>query len=67
MTIPLQFAVDFGFILLASDQQNKTACSIGLIGEPGFKSTRAAIILMRFALLVVFSLAFWRWMGCHYQ
>ncbi len=63
MTMLLQFVVSFGFILPVNAPQNMIAYGTGTFEARDFVRTGLAITLVAFALLVVFSLTYWPWMG----
>ena len=63
MTMLLQFVVSFGFILPVNAPQNMMAYGTGTFDSRDFVRTGLVITLAAFALLVVFSLTYWAWMG----
>ena len=63
MTMLLQFVVSFGFILPVNAPQNMIAYGTGTFDARDFVRTGLMITLAGFALLVVFSLTYWPWMG----
>ena len=63
MTMLLQFVVSFGFILPVNAPQNMIAYGTGTFDARDFVRTGLVITLAAFALLVVFSLTYWPWMG----
>ena len=63
MTMLLQFVVSFGFILPVNAPQNMIAYGTGTFDSRDFVRTGLVITLAAFALLVVFSLTYWQWMG----
>jgi di/tricarboxylate transporter len=63
MTMLLQFVVSFGFILPVNAPQNMIAYGTGTFGARDFVRTGLMITLAAFALLVIFSLTYWPWMG----
>ena len=63
MTMLLQFVVSFGFILPVNAPQNMIAYGTGTFDSRDFVRTGLVITLAAFALLVVFSLTYWPWMG----
>ena len=63
MTMLLQFVVSFGFILPVNALQNMIAYGTGSFDARDLVRTGLMITLAAFALLVVFSLTYWRWMG----
>ena len=63
MTMLLQFVVSFGFILPVNAPQNMIAYGTDTFDARDFVRTGLVITLAAFALLVVFSLTYWPWMG----
>jgi len=63
MTMLLQFVVSFGFILPVNAPQNMIAYGTGTFAARDFVRTGLAITLAAVALLVVFALTYWPWMG----
>ena len=63
MTMLLQFVVSFGFILPVNAPQNMIAYGTGTFDARDFVRTGFVITLVAFALLVVFGLSYWSWMG----
>ncbi|MEO6017694.1 MAG: DASS family sodium-coupled anion symporter [Polaromonas sp.] len=63
MTMLLQFVVSFGFILPVNAPQNMIAYGTDTFDARDFVHTGLAITLAAFALLLVFSLTYWPWMG----
>ena len=63
MTMLLQFVVSFGFILPVNAPQNMIAYGTGTFDARDFVRTGFMITLAAFALLVIFSLTYWPWMG----
>ena len=63
MTMLLQFVVSFGFILPVNAPQNMIAYGTGTFDSRDFVRTGLVITLVAFALLVVFSVTYWPWMG----
>ena len=63
MTMLLQFVISFGFILPVNAPQNMIAYGTGTFDSRDFVRTGLVITLAAFALLVVFSLTYWPWMG----
>lgn len=63
MTMLLQFVVSFGFILPVNAPQNMIAYGTGTFDARDFVRTGIAITLAATALLVLFSLTYWPWMG----
>jgi len=63
MTMLLQFVVSFGFILPVNAPQNMIAYGTGTFDARDFVRTGFVITLVAFALLVVFGLTYWSWMG----
>ena len=63
MTMLLQFVVSFGFILPVNAPQNMIAYGTGTFEARDFIRTGFAITLVATALLVVFALTYWPWMG----
>ena len=64
MTILLQFVVSFSFILPVNAPQNMIAYGTGTFDSRDFVRTGLIIPLQAFALLVVFSMTYWPWIGC---
>ncbi|MCY7319220.1 MAG: anion permease [Ramlibacter sp.] len=63
MTMLLQFVVSFGFILPVNAPQNMIAYATGTFDARDFIRTGLVITLAACALLVIFSLTYWPWMG----
>ncbi len=63
MTMLLQFVVSFGFILPVNAPQNMIAYGTDTFDARDFVRTGLVITLVAFALLVVFGLTYWPWMG----
>lgn len=63
MTMLLQFVVSFGFILPVNAPQNMIAYGTGTFEARDFVRTGLVLTLAAFALLVLFSLTYWPWMG----
>jgi anion transporter len=63
MTMLLQFVVSFGFILPVNAPQNMIAYGTGTFDSRDFIRTGLLITAAAAALLVVFSLTYWPWMG----
>jgi anion transporter len=63
MTMLLQFVVSFGFILPVNAPQNMIAYGTGTFDARDFVRTGLALTVAAAALLVVFSLTYWPWMG----
>jgi anion transporter len=63
MTMLLQFVVSFGFILPVNAPQNMIAYGTGTFDARDFVRTGLVITLAATALLVVFALTYWPWMG----
>ena len=63
MTMLLQFVVSFGFILPVNAPQNMIAYGTDTFDARDFVRTGLMITLAAFALLVIFSLTYWPWMG----
>ena len=63
MTMLLQFVVSFGFILPVNAPQNMIAYGTGTFDARDFVRTGFVITLVAMALLVVFALTYWPWMG----
>ena len=63
MTMLLQFVISFGFILPVNAPQNMIAYGTGTFDARDFVRTGLMITLAAFALLVIFSLTYWPWMG----
>lgn len=63
MTMLLQFVVSFGFILPVNAPQNMIAYGTDTFEARDFVRTGLVVTLAAFALLVVFALTYWPWMG----
>lgn len=63
MTMLLQFVVSFGFILPVNAPQNMIAYGTGTFDARDFIRTGLGITLAATALLAVFALTYWPWMG----
>ena len=63
MTMLLQFVVSFGFILPVNAPQNMIAYGTGTFDARDFIRTGLVLTLAAAALLVIFSLTYWPWMG----
>lgn len=63
MTMLLQFVVSFGFILPVNAPQNMIAYGTDTFEARDFIRTGLAVTLVGAALLVVFALTYWPWMG----
>jgi anion transporter len=63
MTMLLQFAVSFGFILPVNAPQNMIAYGTDTFEARDFIRTGLAITLAATVLLVAFALTYWDWMG----
>lgn len=63
MTMLLQFVVSFGFILPVNAPQNMIAYGTDTFEARDFVRTGLVVTLAGFALLVVFALTYWSWMG----
>ena len=63
MTMLLQFVVSFGFILPVNAPQNMIAYGTDTFDARDFVRTGLVITLAAFALLLIFSLTYWPWMG----
>ncbi len=63
MTMLLQFVVSFGFILPVNAPQNMIAYGTDTFDARDFIRTGLVITLAAMALLVVFALTYWPWMG----
>ena len=63
MTMLLQFVVSFGFILPVNAPQNMIAYGTDTFEARDFVRTGLVITLAAAALLVVFALTYWPWMG----
>ena len=63
LTMLLQFVVSFGFILPVNAPQNMIAYGTGTFTARDFMRTGLVITLVGTALLVVFALTYWSWMG----
>jgi anion transporter len=63
MTMLLQFVVSFGFILPVNAPQNMIAYGTDTFAARDFVRTGLVITAVAMALLVVFALTYWPWMG----
>lgn len=63
MAMLLQFVVSFGFILPVNAPQNMIAYGADTFEARDFIRTGLVITLAAFALLVLFALSYWSWMG----
>ena len=63
MTMLLQFVVSFGFILPVNAPQNMIAYGTGTFDARDFVRSGLVITLAAIALLVIFALTYWPWMG----
>ncbi len=63
MTMLLQFVVSFGFILPVNSPQAMIAFSTETFSARDFVRTGLVLTLAAVALLVVFALTYWPWMG----
>ncbi len=63
MTMLLQFVVSFGFILPVNAPQNMIAYGTDTFDARDFVRTGLVVTLAAVALLVVFALTYWPWMG----
>lgn len=63
LTMILQFVVSFGFILPVNAPQNMIAYGTGTFDAHDFVRTGIVITAVASALLVVFALTYWPWMG----
>jgi di/tricarboxylate transporter len=63
MTMLLQFVVSFGFILPVNAPQNMIAYGTDTFDAKDFIRTGLVITAAAMALLVVFALTYWPWMG----
>ena len=63
MTMLLQFVVSFGFILPVNAPQNMIAYGTDTFDAKDFIRTGLVITLAAAALLLLFSLTYWPWMG----
>jgi len=63
MTMLLQFVVSFGFILPVNAPQNMIAYGTDTFEARDFVRTGFVVTLAAAALLVVFALTYWSWMG----
>jgi len=63
MTMLLQFVVSFGFILPVNAPQNMIAYGTDTFEARDFVRTGLVITLVAFALLALFGLSYWSWMG----
>lgn len=63
MTMLLQFVVSFGFILPVNAPQNMIAYGTDTFAARDFIRTGLVITVAALALLVLFALTYWQWMG----
>ena len=63
MTMLLQFVVSFGFILPVNAPQNMIAYGTDTFAARDFVRTGVVLTVVAYALLVVFALTYWPWMG----
>ena len=63
MTMILQFVVSFGFILPVNAPQNMIAYGTDTFEARDFVRTGIVITIVATALLVIFALTYWPWMG----
>lgn len=63
MTMLLQFVVSFGFILPVNAPQNMIAYGTDTFDARDFVRTGLVLTAAAFALLVLFALTYWPWMG----
>jgi anion transporter len=63
MTMLLQFVVSFGFILPVNAPQNMIAYGTDTFEARDFVRTGLVVTLAAMALLVLFALTYWQWMG----
>jgi len=63
MTMLLQFVISFGFILPVNAPQNMIAYGTDTFEARDFVRTGLAITAAATALLLLFSLSYWPWMG----
>jgi len=63
MTMLLQFVVSFGFILPVNAPQNMIAYGTDTFDARDFVRTGLVVTVAAMALLVVFALTYWPWMG----
>jgi len=63
MTMLLQFVVSFGFILPVNAPQNMIAYGTDTFEARDFVRTGLVVTVAAFALLLVFALTYWPWMG----
>ena len=63
MIMILQFAVSFGFILPVNAPQNMVAYGTDTFAARDFVRTGLVITAVAYALLLVFALTYWHWLG----
>jgi anion transporter len=63
MTMLLQFVVSIGFVLPVNSPQAMIAYGTGTFDAKDFVRTGIVLTVAAFALLVVFALTYWPWMG----
>jgi anion transporter len=63
MTLLLQFVVSFGFILPVNAPQNMVAYGTDTFTSRDFIRTGLVMTVFGFALLLILSVTYWRWLG----
>jgi anion transporter len=63
MTLLLQFVVSFGFILPVNAPQNMVAYGTDTFTSRDFIRTGLVMTVIGFALLLILSVTYWRWLG----
>ena len=63
MTVLLQFVISFGYILVVNAPQNMVGFGTGTFQARDFVRTGVALTLIGYALLYVFGLTYWHWLG----
>ena len=63
MTMLLQFVVSFGFILPVNAPQNMIAYGTDTFDARDFVRTGLVVTAAAVALLMIFALTYWPWMG----
>ncbi len=63
MTMLLQFVVSFGFILVVNAPQNMVAYGTETFEARDFVRTGLVLTVIAFALVMLLSVTYWRWLG----
>lgn len=63
MTMILQYTICFGFILPVNAPQNMVAYSTGYLTSKDFLKTGIPITIAAYAMILVFSMTYWHWLG----